>query len=541
MGWPAREEWDAALHRLRRLDDRGECITAEVSAVASALGVSERTVWRRLGSPPRPRPQFRLSQSDIAAFTDFSGNVSAVHRARAAVIAGQASADGVPIDPELAAGWSGAQPVTVRTLQRAFAGELTPAFVAGVTSGERARRSKLVYLQRAAAFRNQVWEGDHKNLPILVLPPRGKAVTPWVTMFIDDATRVITGWAIALTPHAGTVLTALRMGMIDDPASGPAHGVPRLLRLDQGLEFAAASVQAATGALGAETKKMPGYQPNKKGKIERAFLTVDQMLLCTLPGYTEAARTANGALAGPLDDRARAREAYGEAASAGTSATLPLGLETFAGIFRDWVSAYNTGHVHSELGSTPEQAWEADPTPLADVPEQQLRHLLLASEPRTIGPHGIRFRNLNWVDPGGLIRERRGERVLIRYMPHDERQIHAYLNGEFLATCVPRDALTPEQEEEFYAAARAQEKQAAAHRAAAHNRGRRRLAALSAGQDSAEPARRISRAEASRATAAVQPDLRREASTSLLGLQPIGPIEAADLARLDVREEGRSR
>jgi putative transposase len=102
-----------------------------------------------------------------------------------------------------------------------------------------------------------------------------------------------------------------------------------------------------------------------------------------------------------------------------------------------------------------------------------------------------------------------------------------------------RDALTPEQEEEFYAAARAQEKQAAAQRAAARKRGRRWLAALSAGQDSAEPARRISRAEAARAAVGAQPDLRREASTSLLGLRPIEAIEAADLARLDVREEGR--
>ncbi|MEV0629542.1 Mu transposase C-terminal domain-containing protein [Nonomuraea wenchangensis] len=101
------------------------------------------------------------------------------------------------------------------------------------------------------------------------------------------------------------------------------------------------------------------------------------------------------------------------------------------------------------------------------MPEEQLRHLLLAGTPRTIGPHGIRFRNLNWVNTGGLIRERRGERVQIRYMPYDDRQIHVYVNGEFLATCLPRDALTPGQEEEFYAAARAQEKQAAAQRSAA--------------------------------------------------------------------------
>ena len=349
MGWPTRQEWDTAQHRLRQLDDRGESITAEVSAVAAALGVAPRSVWRQLRRSPRPRPRLTLSETDIAAFADFCGNVSAVHRARAAAIAGAAMVAGVSIDTELAAGWAGAPPVTLRTLQRAFSAELTPVFVAGVTGGERARRSKLVYLQRPGTFRNQVWEGDHKNLPILVLPPRGNAVTPWVTMFIDDATRVITGWAIGVTPHAGTVLTSLHMGMIEDPVTGPAHGVPGLLRLDRGLEFAAASVQAATSALGTESQRLPGYQPNKKGKIERAFLSVDQLLLCTLPGYTGGARQVNGALAGPVDDRVRARGGYAQVAADGIDTTLPLGLETFARIFRDWVAFYNTEHVHSEL------------------------------------------------------------------------------------------------------------------------------------------------------------------------------------------------
>ncbi|MFC4009951.1 hypothetical protein ACFOY2_22165 [Nonomuraea purpurea] len=45
--------------------------------------------------------------------------------------------------------------------------------------------------QHPATFRNQVWEVDQKNLPIVELPPpRGKAITPWVTMFLDDATRL---------------------------------------------------------------------------------------------------------------------------------------------------------------------------------------------------------------------------------------------------------------------------------------------------------------------------------------------------------------
>ncbi|WP_433464082.1 Mu transposase C-terminal domain-containing protein [Spirillospora sp. CA-128828] len=199
-----------------------------------------------------------------------------------------------------------------------------------------------------------------------------------------------------------------------------------------------------------------------------------------------------------------------------------------------------TEHSHSELeGRTPQQAWAEDLTPVFDVPHEQLRHLLLAGQDRVIGPSGIRFRGLNWVDPSGLIRERRGQRVGIRYMPHDDREIHVYLDGRFLATCHPRDALTPGQEEEFYAAARAQEKAASRERAAARRRGRRRLATLTQGQDQAEPVRRIAAASAGpdRRPAA---DLRGEASASLLGLGPVGPVEPVDLAALDVRDEGRS-
>ncbi|MGW4644297.1 hypothetical protein ACWEN6_37660 [Sphaerisporangium sp. NPDC004334] len=77
---------------------------------------------------------------------------------------------------------------------------------------------------------------------------------------------------------------------------------------------------------------------------------------------------------------ATVREAYGQAAAAGVDTTLPLGLETFARRFRDWVISYNSEHVHSELGRTPAQAWAEDPTPLVDVPAEQLRHLLLAGD-----------------------------------------------------------------------------------------------------------------------------------------------------------------
>ncbi|WP_019900452.1 Mu transposase C-terminal domain-containing protein [Salinispora arenicola] len=531
MPRPSVERWTAAVDQLRAQREAGQLTTAKVRTVAAGLGVSERSVWRRLAAPPPASSGFRLSETDRAAFVDFGGNVAAVHRARTAALVGKTSVAGAPIGDELVAGWTGADSVNLRTLQRAFAAELTPAQHAAARTGERGRRAKLVYLRRRASHRNQVWEGDHKNLPILVLLRRGRATTPWVTMFIDDATRLISGWAIALTPHAGTVLTALRMGMLPDDA-GPSCGVPGMLRLDQGLEFAADAVMAAAGALGVEVHVLPPYRPNRKGKIERLNRSVEQMLLSMLPGFTGGAREVNGRLAGPLDDRARVRAGYGEAAAVEGSqldpARVPMRWSVFVDRFAEWVTWYNTEHIHSGLGGrTPAAAWAADPTPLRTVPEKVLRHLLLADEERTINSDGIHFNTHVYGDPAGQVLERGGQKVQIRYMPHDDRFLHVYLDGKYLTTCYPVNALSDEQAEQYYAAARAAERAAAADKRAARRRGRRRLATLASAGEPAAEARLVSPAEAARAPG-VDVEPRRSVSTSLLGIGPAVPLDGVE-------------
>ena len=68
--------------------------------VAAGLGVHERAVWSRLASDQRTGTeqgsdqQFRLSATDRAAYADFRGNVTAVRRARTAVLAGRITAAG---------------------------------------------------------------------------------------------------------------------------------------------------------------------------------------------------------------------------------------------------------------------------------------------------------------------------------------------------------------------------------------------------------------------------------------------------------------
>jgi putative transposase len=70
-----------------------------------------------------------------------------------------------------------------------------------------------------------------------------------MTTVLDDATRALAGWAITLTPHAGTVLTAIRMGLVHDAERGLFGAVPAMVRIDRGLEFASAAVSEALKAL----------------------------------------------------------------------------------------------------------------------------------------------------------------------------------------------------------------------------------------------------------------------------------------------------
>jgi putative transposase len=512
----------AAVERLSQLREAGELTAAHVRLAATGLGVRERTVWRWLSlaasqpGAPAGRVPYQLSEADREAYARYRGNVAAVHRARSAVLASQGEtavlAAGVPVPASLCEGWRGAPPAAIRTLQKAFRRELTAAEAAAWAEGEEGRRAAGVYLTRPAGHRNEVWEMDHKQLPILVMPPRGAACCPWLTTVIDDATRALAGWAIALTPHAGTVLTAVRMALVHDPARGPFGAIPARVRIDRGLEFAAEAVRDAFAALCIDPRRLPGFCPHRKGKVERIHRTIDQTLLCGLPGFTGGPRDAAGRLYGPFDDRFAARlRAAGEAVT-------PLPIEAFAGLFGQWADWYNTQRPHDGLdGRTPLQAWEDDPGPLHRISGDRLRHLLLASGERVIGKDGIRFNGLAYVAPE--LHGRGGQRVQIRYMPHDDRSIEVYLGAEHLCTAYPATRLSAEQTAAFLENAARERKRLTAERRKASARARAELAPLTGGATRAEESRVLPPA-AGDELAARRGDalLRRKARSNLLGL-----------------------
>ena len=185
----------------------------------------------------------------------------------------------------------------LRTLQAAFARELRPAERASAKRGEAGRREHGLYLRYEAPHRNAVWQADHKQLPVLVIAAVGRRPRrPWVTLFIDDYSRAIMGWAISLQPSSAEVLAALRDALVVQPGRGPFGGVPGRLRWDHGLEFAAGAVEHAALALGVDLDPATPYAPHEKGKIERLHRTIAETFIATLPGYTDGPRDVRGRL-----------------------------------------------------------------------------------------------------------------------------------------------------------------------------------------------------------------------------------------------------
>lgn len=410
------------MARLMALDSRGELATEHARAVAGSLGVSLRTVWnwvavaRRDGRLSARTPSRAGVTPDVRArLAVWGGNVSAVHRELLAEAA--------------AAGDPGAVP-SLRTLQRAVRRDLSAGERAGLKGGEAARRRYDVYGKRPPTHRNACWEGDHKRVPVRVALD-GAAVCPWVTWFIDVASKVIVG--VAVTPHQparDAVLAALRSGISRATPYGPFGGLPGRVRVDRGKDFLSGAVARALGGFAVPVHDLPAYKPYRKGTVEALNSAVEQMLLVSLPGYTRRARLAQAQRPDPVEEL--------------------LSYPDFVQVLLDWVVWWNTEHRPSGVpdGMTPSEAWEADQTPIEDVPEEQLAFFAMEDDGRIrkITTNGVAWRRRAYI--ADWMAGHVGTRVRLRYLPHFDATIEVFTADgpvRHLGSAYLAEAATPAQ------------------------------------------------------------------------------------------------
>ncbi|MFF4779717.1 Mu transposase C-terminal domain-containing protein [Streptomyces griseorubiginosus] len=414
-----------AVRRLLFLAQNDRLHTEHIRTAAEAFGVTPRQVRRWIDNArahngrytPHQPSRFTLTPLMRDAIARWCGNSAAAYR---------------ELKQE---GHLGADPVSYATFHRAVTAHYTPGFLAGLRGGERARRAFDIHFNRPPGHRNEAWEADHVEASVWV-NVAGHRRKPWITWFVDCATDVICGLCVsAQFPSRENVLIAARAALQRGGEYGPFGGVPTLVRVDGGKDFLCESVEAALGVFGVRRIDLPPYSPWLKGTVEAVNEAIKQTRFPSLPGYSEAPSTSRRTRIDPDEQL--------------------LTYKAFVRIVLDWVHDWNYNHVLARQRRTPSQLWHDDLTPIYDVDPAELHTYTLEAlrRPLTINDDGVHWGNRRYVAP--FMQGCKGDKVLLRYMPHHYRHVELYdaKDGTYLGQATLQNAATDEERHETRRAA----------------------------------------------------------------------------------------
>jgi putative transposase len=263
--------------------------------------------------------------------------------------------------------------------------------------------------RREATKPNAIWQADHAQLDIQLVCGDGSTARPWLTVVIDDYSRAIAGYYLGFEPPSSLRTSlALRQGMW---RKGEPHwhicGIPEVLYTDNGSDFTSLHIEQVAAELKMRLVFSTPGKPQGRGRIERFFRTVNEMVLCDLDGYTRRSRRAAN-----------------------------LSIEQLEALFRSWLLETYHRRTSSEGKLSPKERWE-DGGFLPRMPDslEQL-DLLLMYEVRTrkVRPDGIHFQGLRYLSL--TLAAYVGEEVAIRFDPRDMGEVRVFYKNRFLCRAI---------------------------------------------------------------------------------------------------------
>jgi putative transposase len=288
---------------------------------------------------------------------------------------------------------------------------LDPALMTLAHEGSKAYSDAFDLVHRhEATGPNAVWQADHTELDIWLKDDRGQPRKPWLTIILDDYSRAAAGYALFFAaPSAIQTALALRQAIWRKARPGwQVCGIPGLFYTDHGSDFTSRHLEQVAAELKIRLINSGVGRPRGRGKIERFFESVSQLLLSRLPGY----------------------------APAGTPPAATLSLVDLTGELERYLVDEYQVTPHSTTGVAPEARWAAGGF-LPRMPEslEQLDLLLLTvPKMRRVHPDGIRFSGLRYIDP--TLAAYVGEEVLLRYDPRDIAEVRVFHGDRFLCRAV---------------------------------------------------------------------------------------------------------
>lgn len=289
---------------------------------------------------------------------------------------------------------------------------LDPGLVLLAHEGSKAYQNiyDLVY-RREASRANEIWQADHTLLNLWLLNEHGQPARAWLTVIEDDFSRCIAGYFLTFqAPTAHNTALALRQAIWRkaDPR-WCICGIPEIFYTDHGSDFTSHHMEQVCIDLKSQLIFSTVGMPRGRGRVERFFRTLDQLLLHQLPGF----------------------------APEGKAVTPPtLSLAEFDARFLAFLLDEYHVRQQRDLPAAPQARWEAASF-LPRLPEslEQLDLLLLTVvKTRRVRRDGIHFHNLRYLDP--LLAAYVGEDVVIRYDPRDLAEIRVYYQDQFLCRAV---------------------------------------------------------------------------------------------------------
>lgn len=433
-------------------DERGTVPNYLIVEAGQRVGRTPRTIRRWLAAADtETEGAFCIEDHHLEAIASHNGNVTKAH------------ADLVR---------AGHDVPSYTTFWRAWRQQPT-GLQAFLRHGADAMKAKWLYAPYTAPSRNSVWQADHFELPVDVIPDNCETTTckPWLTMFQDDKTRMIMSFDIVAVPGRrpdAAMVSACIVAAISphDVGGTTVGGIPGSTRWDQAKEFGAGMVTQLALRVGFDAHMVPPYSGHLKGKVERVGQTVQAEVASLCTGYTHDATTLGAKMpfrAEPITERLlRAR-------------------------LTEWVEHYNTERPHSSLeGRTPLEVWVEDATPLRWADRDLLRDSFMV-EPRLrkVGKKGVFFRRKWWL--GVDLLDHVNRQAEVRYPVGDDSFIEIYLNNEWLCTAQPAETLTATERRALSKARNAQYKAARAIQDASRQRRSRANAATSADSPTLPP------------------------------------------------------
>lgn len=259
-------------------------------------------------------------------------------------------------------------------------------------SREAIRREGRSYPRYEHTHRNAVWQGDWSEgirLPHPLDPKQTKLCH--LHVFIDDHTRYVVHGEFYFRQNLPCLEDCFRKGVIKG-------GRPQRTYWDNGAVYQSRQIRRMAARLGTHIIFATPYHPEGKGKVERFFRTVQESF------YREAERADI--------------QSIGE-------------LNTF---FWAWLEEYYHDRVHSELGETPRQRWEAGADQVEWVDAATLVDLFLWEEERVVNKAGcIELNGNDYPVAEHLV----GNTVSVRFDPFDLSKVRIYHQGRFVESSSP--------------------------------------------------------------------------------------------------------